>query len=78
VKLNITEKLRVLCSCCGNKVETMWSFQQDLVVGHFTDGHQIQGQQDFSFSQHRHGEFCLGGYSSAELHPKFDIDKGET
>lgn len=78
MKLSIAEKTSVVCSCCGNKVETMWSFQQEMVVGHFTDGHQIQGQQDFSFSQHRHGHFCCGGYSAAGFHPTHDVDESSS
>jgi hypothetical protein len=73
MKLSLTERTSVVCSCCGNKVETMWSFQQEMVVGHFTDGRQIQGQ----YIKHS-SRFCLGGYSAAQMHKTLDVDEGET
>ena len=75
MKLNL-ERMTIICRCCGNAVYTIWAFEQQLLVGHFVDGEMVQGQIDFSYCAIKHGEFCFGGYSDAELH-KTDCKQNE-
>ena len=73
MKLSIAQETTVVCSCCGNRVKTIWAFEQEMVAGHLPDGTLITEK-----SEPPNKSCCLGGYSAVEHHRTLDFDPGES